>query len=273
MLSLIAAWPALASETTTYTYDALGRLVQVSNAGGPRNGAANATRYDPAGNRGASSIIQALPPPVDNAVFSISGPSPVIEGTAAVFTITKTGPASNTLTVNYATSNGTAVAPGDYTATSGTISFPAFATIQTVSVPTVDDHVAEGAETFTMSLSSPAPGSTIGMSSAPATLNAANQPPVTSPDSGSGTVCTAGPTINVVANDTDPEGNYPLVVVSVISGDPSMDVSVSGSTSVHAHNGSGVTGTMDATYTVRDSLNATSTGTLSVTWTDNGSCQ
>lgn len=58
MLSLIAAWPAIASETTTYTYDALGRLVQVSNAGGPRNGATNATRYDPAGNRGASSMSE-----------------------------------------------------------------------------------------------------------------------------------------------------------------------------------------------------------------------
>lgn len=124
-LGLLLAGSASASETTTYTYDALGRLVQSSNAGGPRNGQSSGTRYDPAGNRNASSIAQALPaPPADNAVFSISGPAPLNEGGIAVFTVTKTGTAANSLSVNFATVNGTAVAPGDYNVTNGTLTFP-----------------------------------------------------------------------------------------------------------------------------------------------------
>jgi len=43
--------PALATETTTYEYDALGRLVKSTKAGGPSSGTEKATAYDPAGNR------------------------------------------------------------------------------------------------------------------------------------------------------------------------------------------------------------------------------
>jgi hypothetical protein len=42
---------ALAQETTTYTYDALGRLVTASQSGGPSAGTSTALTYDPAGNR------------------------------------------------------------------------------------------------------------------------------------------------------------------------------------------------------------------------------
>ena len=100
---------ASGTETTTFTYDALGRLVSVANAGGPRNGKTNATRFDPSGNRAASAVTQTLPPtPVDAAIFAISAPASVMEGNTALFTVTKSGTASNTLTVNYNTLNGTA---------------------------------------------------------------------------------------------------------------------------------------------------------------------
>lgn len=42
---------ATASETRTYTYDALGRLVAVQSAGTINDGDANSLCYDPAGNR------------------------------------------------------------------------------------------------------------------------------------------------------------------------------------------------------------------------------
>lgn len=45
------AGPAAASETITYTYDALGRLVAVARSGTVNNGAAAAYTYDPANNR------------------------------------------------------------------------------------------------------------------------------------------------------------------------------------------------------------------------------
>ena len=48
---------APATETTTFTYDALGRLVQSSNSGGPRNGLSSGTGYDPVGIRGQGTGI------------------------------------------------------------------------------------------------------------------------------------------------------------------------------------------------------------------------
>lgn len=46
-----AVSPARASETITYQYDALGRLVQVTRTGTVNNGASAAYTYDPANNR------------------------------------------------------------------------------------------------------------------------------------------------------------------------------------------------------------------------------
>ena len=43
--------PAQAQETTTYTYDAKGRVVTVQRSGGPSNGTNTTYAYDPADNR------------------------------------------------------------------------------------------------------------------------------------------------------------------------------------------------------------------------------
>src|SRR5262249_43706264 len=58
-----------------------------------------------------------------------------------------------TVTVNYATANGTAVAPGDYTSTSGTLTFASGVTTQTITVPVVGDTLGEANETFFVNLS------------------------------------------------------------------------------------------------------------------------
>ena len=52
-----------ASETVTYTYDALGRLVAVSTSGGPNDDVNVSTAYDPAGNRSNYSVTSGAPPP------------------------------------------------------------------------------------------------------------------------------------------------------------------------------------------------------------------
>jgi hypothetical protein len=52
-----------ASDSTTFTYDALGRLVAVSTTGGPNNGLAVSTAYDPAGNRSSYSVGTGGSPP------------------------------------------------------------------------------------------------------------------------------------------------------------------------------------------------------------------
>jgi hypothetical protein len=103
-------------------------------------------------------------------VFSISDAS-ATEGTAIVFTVTKTGSASGSLTVNYATANGTAIAGSDYSATSGTLTFTSAQTSKTVSIPTIDDSAVESAETLSLNLSNAAAGSSIGDGQGIGTIN------------------------------------------------------------------------------------------------------
>ncbi|PRC51946.1 sodium:calcium exchanger, partial [Mycobacterium sp. ITM-2017-0098] len=72
-------------------------------------------------------------------------------------------------TVSYTTSNGTAVAGTDYTASTGVIEFAAGVTSRTVHVDILGDGVAESNETFTVTLSSPT-GATIADGSAVGTI-------------------------------------------------------------------------------------------------------
>lgn len=264
-LSLIAAAiaaPSHATETTTLTYDELGRLVSASNSGGPRSGQTAETRYDLAGNRQAAALGQALPPPPANAsVFSITGPTSLIEGNVATFTVTKTGPASSTLTVNVASVNGTAVAPGDFGAVSTTLSFLAWETAKTVSILIANDGVSEGSEQFSVTLSSPSAGATISTGTAVTTISGApNQPPVAGTDMANAPVCT-DVNVNLLANDTDPEGNYPLEIVSVSAPTFGSLFWLGGGIISFTHSAPG-SGT--ATYVVRDSLGATANGSIIV---------
>jgi hypothetical protein len=71
-----------------------------------------------------------------------------------VFTISLSAPSGQTVTVQYATINGTASAGSDYTARSGTMTFPAGVTSKTVSVAINGDAQAEPNETLFLQLSS-----------------------------------------------------------------------------------------------------------------------
>jgi hypothetical protein len=75
--------------------------------------------------------------------------------TTAVFKVRIFCPRSQTVTVSYATANGTALAGADYVATSGTLTFAPGETEKTVSVTLVRDSVTEPAETFYLNLSNP----------------------------------------------------------------------------------------------------------------------
>ena len=78
----------------------------------------------------------------------------VTEGTAATadFVVTLEPATSVTVTVDYATADGTATAGSDYTAASGTLTFDAGETTKTVSVPVLDDSAEDSGETFTLTL-------------------------------------------------------------------------------------------------------------------------
>ena len=93
------------------------------------------------------------------------------EGTGATldFAVTLDREAANTVTVAYATADGTAVAGSDYTATSGTLTFQPGETEKTVSVPVLEDDHDEGSETLTLRLSN-AQGATISDGEATGTI-------------------------------------------------------------------------------------------------------
>jgi hypothetical protein len=71
---------------------------------------------------------------------------------SVTLTATLSGAASSAVTVDYATQDGTATSAGDYTAATGTLTFPAGTTSQTFSVPLTDDSAIEATENFKVNL-------------------------------------------------------------------------------------------------------------------------
>jgi len=71
----------------------------------------------------------------------------------ATFTVNLSDASTQTVSVNYATANDTAIAGSDYTAKSGTLSFNPGQTSKTFSVPILGDTTVEGNETFKVNLS------------------------------------------------------------------------------------------------------------------------
>lgn len=87
------------------------------------------------------------------------------------FTVTATPAPAASVSVNYATSNGTAVAGTDYTTASGTLNFAAGVTSQTFTVAMTPDTTVEADEVLNTTLSNPTGGATIGTATATGTIN------------------------------------------------------------------------------------------------------
>jgi len=84
-----------------------------------------------------------------------------------IITVTRTGGSDGPLVATYSTSNGTATAPADYTATAGTITFADGDTApQTITIPITNDGLSEPPENFTVTLSG------AGSVGSPASVNA-----------------------------------------------------------------------------------------------------
>src|SRR5262245_51013127 len=82
-------------------------------------------------------------------VTDVSGPE--ASGTLS-FSVLLTNANSSSVSVDYATADGTALAGSDYAATSGTVTIPKNQTSGTVAVTVNDDALAEDDETFTLNL-------------------------------------------------------------------------------------------------------------------------
>src|SRR5262249_7043847 len=74
-------------------------------------------------------------------------------GGTATFTVQRLNSSDGTVTVQFATSNGTATAGSDYVATTGMLTFAPGETSKSFAVTSLDDTLVEGDETLQVSLS------------------------------------------------------------------------------------------------------------------------
>ncbi len=108
----------------------------------------------------------------------------VTEGPGATldFTVSLSNPSQNDVVVDYTTADGSAVAPGDYTAQAGVLTFSSGGPLtQTVSVPVNNDNVFTGNRDLELDLTS-AVHATIADGSGTGTIIEDDQPPVTVDD-------------------------------------------------------------------------------------------
>ena len=100
---------------------------------------------------GVGTIIDGAVPTV-----SISGPTDVNEAAGTItYTISLSATSAASVSVNYGSTNGTALAGSDYSAIAGSVTFAPGETTKTVTVAIVNDTVFEGNENFQVSLSAP----------------------------------------------------------------------------------------------------------------------
>ncbi|MFN9172062.1 MAG: beta strand repeat-containing protein, partial [Dolichospermum sp.] len=91
--------------------------------------------------------------------LNLSANQTIVEGNTnpqnVTYTVTLSNASTQTITVQYATANGTAIAASDYTSTSGTLTFNPGVTSQVINIPILNDSLNEANETFTLNLASP----------------------------------------------------------------------------------------------------------------------
>lgn len=147
-----------------YTSDLTMTMTLSSPSSGARLGTASAT--------GTIVNIDVQP------VLSIAGAS-ANEGANLNFIVTRSGSTGSAVTVNYATSNGTATSGANYTAANGTVSFSPGVTSQTIVVPTRVDGVYTSNLLMTLNLSSPSGASLANAGATGTIVNTDPQPAIT----------------------------------------------------------------------------------------------
>ena len=180
--------------------------------------------------------------PVDvNPTFRVTGPARVGEGDGtATYRVSLSKQPDSTVTVDYATADGTATTAGsDYTAASGTLTFTTtnWDTAQTVDVTIMydaDGSASDAAdETFTFTLSNPSPSENAVLSASPSvTTTITNWPNVKVSFGAAAYTVREGRTVGVVVNlDMDPRRTVTISWSRALSAgvDPGEDYTVADS--------------------------------------------
>ena len=234
---LLAGSPTIASETVSYTYDARGRLVQVTRSGTVNNGVSSSYSYDRADNR-TNVTVNTQGGGGGTPDFSINDVS-VTEGGNLVFTVTKAGATGSSYSVSYATANGTATAGSDYTAGSGTLTFAAADTTKTITIASTDDATVEPNETLLVNLSSATGGATISDAQGVGTII----------DNDTAPTC-AGVSFTIASNGAVTEGANSVFTITrsgTASGSCSVSYATSGGTATSGSDYTAASGTLTFT--------------------------
>ena len=219
------------------------------------------------------------PPPPPPPVFSI-GDASVTEGGILQFTVTKTGATVGSFGFEYEVTHNTATAtwdpnnPGDFYRATSSLYFAPNETSKTISAYTFDDGFDENNETLLVNLMNPTGGATFSDSQGVGTIVDNDDPPPPPPpgntaptaadDTGSMLRCSSKG-FNVLANDSDADGDFPLTIVGVSGYNFSYTA-----TQVWVDS-NGLSSGAYGVYTVQDSRGAQSTATLTIT-ISGGSC-
>lgn len=197
---------------------------------------------------------------IDAAVIKVTDVS-ADEGDTLDFHIERTGRMDGTVRVDYTTTNGSAVAPGDYTTKSDTRYMVTDETYELISVSTKTDQSVEGSEVVYLDVTFAGGGSVIVDSRGDGTINNVNAAPTAVNDNWGNEELFDTFTVNVLNNDTDPEND--TLTIQPLSGIPSgLTVTrISGNTALSIESYS--TGSYNFSYTISDGNGNTDTATVS----------
>ena len=165
-------------------------------------------------------VGDAVPPPGPGSVqFSAAGYSVAENGASVLVMVLRTGGSTGAITVDYASSDGTATAGSDYGAVGGRLLFTDGVISQSFSVPIVDYSVPEADESFTLTLSNATAGASLGaVSTATVTIIDDDPLPAGSVQFSTGTYSVAENGASVLVTVTRTGGSAGAVSVDYATG-------------------------------------------------------
>ncbi len=262
--SITSIWDGVVASHAgnAYTIDNAGY-----NATIPANGSVSFGFNGAAGNVGtdvpANYVLngQALGAPVPSLQINNISVNDGAAGSTARFTVALSSASTKTVTVQYATADGTAHAGTDYTAGSGTLTFSPGTLTQTIAVPIPADTTSKPNLTFEVVLSSPTNAGLATTAGTATIVDTITAPPVANNVSTSTLEGTAL-TLNLLADASDPSG-YTLSLASYTNPSHGTLTSTSAGTLTYTP-AAGFLGDDTFTYTVSDGHGGSATGTVTV---------
>ncbi len=209
----------------------------------------------------AVSAVKAADAPPVFTIDSLTQSSGPTGETPFIFNVRLSKPAPSTETVDFATEDGTASASaGDYTATSGTLTFAAGTDSQSITVYVKGTTVLQASKTFSVVLSDASQGTELGTpDQGTATILYNSSLPPNAVNDKATVNDGSSVTIPVLANDTDPDSTLVPSTVTVTGGPPNgVTVVNKGDGSIVYTPDANFVGTDVFYYTVQDARGLTS---------------